>query len=59
MKSLSDSIGGMSDFYFAQGMSNTNSTIEQIIDNVAKVKSEDIVKAFEEIELDIVYFLRN
>ncbi|HSQ88069.1 EF-P 5-aminopentanol modification-associated protein YfmF [Romboutsia sp.] len=59
MKSLSDSIGGMSDFYFAQGMSNTNSTIEKIIDNVVKVKSEDIVKAFEKIELDTVYFLRN
>lgn len=59
MKSLSDSIGGMSDFYFAQGMSNTSSTVEQIIENVANVNSEDIVKAFKEIELDIVYFLRN
>jgi predicted Zn-dependent peptidase len=59
MKSLSDSIGGMSDFYFAQGMSKTNSTIEDMIQKIDKVKSEDIVKAFESIELDTVYFLRN
>ncbi|MGL6105856.1 EF-P 5-aminopentanol modification-associated protein YfmF [Romboutsia sp.] len=59
MKSLGDSIGGMSDFYFAQGISQTNSTVEEIIEKVAKVKTEDIVNAFKEIELDTVYFLRN
>ncbi|MGL4914100.1 MAG: EF-P 5-aminopentanol modification-associated protein YfmF [Romboutsia sp.] len=59
MKSLADSIGGMSDFYFAQGMGKTNSTIETMIENIAKVEVKDIVKAFEKIELDTVYFLRN
>lgn len=59
MKSLGDSIGGMSDFYFAQGMSKTNSTVEEIINKVASVEIEDIVKAFENIELDTIYFLRN
>ncbi|MEG1142751.1 MAG: pitrilysin family protein [Clostridia bacterium] len=59
MRSLSDSIGGMSDFYFAQGMSKTNSTVEDIIDYLYSVSIEDIIKSFEEIELDTVYFLRN
>lgn len=58
MRSLKDSIGGMSDFYFSQSMSNTNNTVEEIIDNVAKVKVEDIVKAVESVTLDTVYFLR-
>lgn len=59
MKSLKDSIGGMSDFYFAQSMSKTDSTIEEMIDNIEKVKIEDIAKVAEEIKLDTVYFLRN
>lgn len=59
MKSLGDSIGGMSDFYFAQGMSKTNSTVEEIIQKIDNVTKEEIVKAFKDIELDTVYFLRN
>lgn len=59
MKSLSDSIGGLSDFYFAQGMANTKTTISQIIKNIENVDVEDIVKAFEKIQLDTIYFLRN
>lgn len=59
MKSLKDSIGGMSDFYFAQVMSKTDSTIEGMIEKVEKVKIEDIAKVAKEIELDTVYFLRN
>lgn len=59
MRSLKDSIGGLSDFYFAQVMSKSNSTIEEMIENVAKVKIEDIAKVAKEIKLDTVYFLRN
>ncbi|MEF9991670.1 MAG: pitrilysin family protein [Romboutsia sp.] len=59
MKSLKDSIGGMSDFYFAQVMSKTNSTIEKIIEEVEKVSIENIAKVANEIKLDTVYFLRN
>lgn len=57
MKSLNDSIGGMSDFYFAQSMSKTNSTIEKMIESVSNVSVEDIIKSFEDIQLDTVYFL--
>lgn len=59
MKSLADSIGGMSDFYFAQTMGGTNTTIDKMIKNINKVEVKDIVKSFEKIELDTIYFLRN
>lgn len=59
MRSLADSIGGMSDFYFAQGMSKTNSTVEDIINYISDVSVEDIVKSYEDLQLDTVYFLRN
>lgn len=59
MKSLKDSIGGMSDFYFAQAMSQSNSTIEEMIEKVEKVTIEDIANVAKEIELDTLYFLRN
>lgn len=59
MQSIGDSIGGMSDFYFSQSISNTNQTVEEIIENVAKVTIEDIVNIAGNITLDTVYFLRN
>lgn len=59
MQSLADSIGGMSDFYFAQDMSKTNSSVKDIIDYVGNVTVDDIVTSLENIELDTVYFLRN
>lgn len=59
MRSLKDSIGGLSDFYFAQAMSQSNSTIEEMIENIAKVSIKDIANVAKEIKLDTVYFLRN
>ncbi|RDY28553.1 insulinase family protein [Romboutsia weinsteinii] len=59
MKSIGDSIGGMSDFYFSQSMGKTNQTVEEIIDNVAKVSVEDIVNIAGDITLDTIYFLSN
>lgn len=57
MRTISDSIGGRSDFYFAQAMGKTNSTIDSIIDKLNNVSIEDIVKVIKDIELDTVYFL--
>ncbi|MGL5693155.1 MAG: EF-P 5-aminopentanol modification-associated protein YfmF [Peptostreptococcaceae bacterium] len=59
MRTISDSIGGRSDFYFAQGMGKTNSTINSIIDSLSKVNIEDIVEVIKDIKLDTVYFLSN
>ncbi|MGL5717461.1 MAG: EF-P 5-aminopentanol modification-associated protein YfmF [Paraclostridium sp.] len=59
MKSLTDSIGGLSDFQFAQDISKTNLEIGDIINYIDKVTKEEIVSAIKEIQLDTIYFLRN
>ena len=59
MRTISDSIGGRSDFYFAQSMGKTGSTIDSIIEKLSKVSIEDIVKVVQDINLDTVYFLSN
>lgn len=59
IKSVSDSIGGMSDFYFAQGLSDSNMTLEEMIQHIENVTIDSISEAFEGLELDTVYFLRN
>lgn len=59
IRSVGDSIGGMSDFYFAQGLSDSNMTLEEMIENIENVTVDGIVKAFNSIELDTIYFLRN
>ncbi|MFQ4178547.1 EF-P 5-aminopentanol modification-associated protein YfmF [Clostridioides difficile] len=59
MKSITDNIGGMSDFAFSQSMAKTNSEVQDIISSIEKVTKKDIVEAIKNIELDTVYFLRN
>lgn len=59
MKSITDNIGGMSDFAFSQSMAKTNSEVEDIISSIEKVTKKDIVEAIKDIELDTIYFLRN
>ena len=51
LKTIKDSLGGSSDFYFSQSMGGTNTTVEKII--------EMIEKEFKNIELDTIYFLSN
>jgi predicted Zn-dependent peptidase len=59
MKSLTDSIGGLSDFQFAQDISKTNLEIEEIIQYIDNATKDEIVSAIKEIKLDTIYFLRN
>ena len=49
----------MSDFYFAQGLSDSNMTLEEMIEDIENVTIDSISEAFEGLELDTVYFLRN
>lgn len=58
-KSVTDNIGGMSEFSFAQSLGKTNSTVEELIKEIEKVTVEGIIDAVKDIELDTVYFLRN
>ncbi|WP_250672754.1 pitrilysin family protein [Paraclostridium ghonii] len=59
MRSLTDSIGGLSDFKFSQDISKTNLSIDDIINYVEQVTKEEIVSAFKNLQLDTIYFLRN
>ncbi|MGL5346379.1 MAG: EF-P 5-aminopentanol modification-associated protein YfmF [Peptostreptococcaceae bacterium] len=59
IRSVGDSIGGMSDFYFAQGLSDSHMTLEEMIENIDKVTVDGIKNAFDSVTLDTVYFLRN
>ncbi|EPZ60306.1 M16 family metallopeptidase domain protein [[Clostridium] sordellii ATCC 9714] len=59
MEALTDNIGGLSDFKFAQDISKTNLSIEDIIDYIDKVTKEEIVDVFKALQLDTIYFLRN
>lgn len=59
LKTIKDSLGGSSDFYFSQSMGGTNTTVEKIIEMIEKVTVSDIVEAFKNIELDTIYFLSN
>lgn len=59
LKTIKDSLGGSSDFYFSQSMGGTNTTVEKIIEVIEKVTVSDIVEAFKNIELDTIYFLSN
>ena len=56
LKTIKDSLGGSSDFYFSQSMGGTNTTVEKIIEMIEKVTVSDIVEAFKNIELDTIYF---
>ena len=57
LKTIKDSLGGSSDFYFSQSMGGTNTTVEKIIEMIEKVTVSDIVETFKNIELDTIYFL--
>ena len=59
LKTIKDSLGGSSDFYFSQSMGGTNTTVEKIIEMIEKVTVSDIVEAFKNIELDTIFFLSN
>ena len=59
LRSIKDSIGGASDFYFSQSMGGTHSSVEEIIEMIENVTVKNIVDAVKDIELDTVYFLSN
>lgn len=59
LKTIKDSLGGSSDFYFSQSIGGTNTTVEKIIEMIEKVTVSDIVETFKNIELDTIYFLSN
>ena len=59
MESIRDSIFLISEFFFSQGLSGDDRTLEDIIDDVEKVTREEIVEASSNINLDTIYFMKN
>ena len=57
LKTIKDSLGGSSDFYFSQSISKNKSDLDQIKNMINKSTKEDIVEAVKNIELDTIYFL--
>lgn len=59
IKSITDSLNGLSDFYYSQGIAESNETLDSIMEKINKVTIDDIVDVSKNIQLDTVYFLRN
>ena len=46
-------------YYFGQELSNNKNSLEDYVKKVEKVKKEDIVKLANQVQINIIYFLKN
>jgi predicted Zn-dependent peptidase len=58
IKSLSDSHLYIVDFFLSQIISNSEYTIDEVIDKIQKVNKDDIPKIADKIKPDTIYFLK-
>jgi len=59
IRSMADSINGLSEFYYGQLVSGVFETPEEMIEKISSVSVEDVVRASEKIKMDTIYFLKN
>ncbi len=59
LRSMTDSIGSLSEFYYGQLVSGVFETPEQMIEKIRAVTKEEVTKASQKIKMDTVYFLRD
>ncbi|MBF8982254.1 insulinase family protein [Lutibacter sp. B2] len=59
IRSMSDSAGTLSDFYYTQSICKNEDSLEKIIEKIRKVTKEEIVQVAQNIKLDTIYFLNN
>ena len=59
MESIKDSIFLISEFFFSRELSKDNRTLGEALNDIDKVTKKDIIEAFNKINLDTIYFLRN
>lgn len=59
MKTISDDIFSISEFYLSKVLSNDDKNIEGLIESIREVNKEDIIAAINKIKLDTVYFLKD
>lgn len=58
LRALNDSLSSLTDFYYNMSIQNTNRSLDDVIELVKKVKTEDVVEVAQDIYLDTVYFLK-
>lgn len=56
-KETKDSMSSLINFSYSQEILENPKTIDEIIEIISNVKKEDVVKAFQNVEKDLVYFL--
>ncbi|MTI66566.1 MAG: insulinase family protein [Firmicutes bacterium] len=59
VKSLIDDNYSISEFYLTQTLTKDKRNIDEIIKDIENVSKDDIINAFNKIELDTIYFLKN
>lgn len=59
VKILQDSNYSLSEFYLSNIISNEKRTFAEYIDKIMKVNKQDIIKSYEDLKLDTIYFLTN
>lgn len=59
IRSMTDSPFMLADFYYTQGISNNDDTLEEMIEKIRNVNKEQIIEAGKSIKLDTIYFLKN
>ncbi|MTI70744.1 MAG: insulinase family protein [Firmicutes bacterium] len=59
IKSLIDDNYSISEFYLTQTLTKDKRNIDEIIKDIENVSKDDIINAFNKIELDTIYFLKN
>ncbi len=57
-RSTKDSVSGLCDFYYAQGLYGKNLTIEQAIEKIEWITAEDLKKTADSIIVDTIFFLK-
>ncbi len=57
LRTMSDSIGYMSDYYLGQTITKKQVTLNEFIDKIRSVTKEDVVSVAKNIELEMIYFL--
>lgn len=58
LRALNDSLSSLTDFYYNMSIQNTNRSLDDVIELVKKVNTEDVVEVAQDIYLDTVYFLK-
>ena len=55
---MKDGLRTMEDYYLSQAIMDNKGEIDDLIEMTNKVTKEEIVEAFNKVEIDTVYFLK-